>query len=62
MKANKRGGKREGAGRPRIAGDIQVRRNITLSESLAEKAKQIGDGNLSEGVRRAIEAFKTRSA
>ncbi len=51
------GGTREGAGRPRMEKGKQTRRNITLSDRLIAKAQKIGDGNISEGIRRALEAF-----
>jgi hypothetical protein len=54
----KAGGPREGAGRPRIEKGKQTRRNIMLSDRLIAKAQKIGDGNISEGIRRALEAFK----
>ena len=57
MKKENRGGPREGAGRPRKEAEPQKRRNISLSDRLAEKAKQIGSGNISEGIRKALEAF-----
>ncbi len=58
MKKENRGGPREGAGRPRFEVKEQKRRNISLSDRLAERAKEIGNGNISEGIRKAIEAFK----
>ena len=58
MKKENRGGPRDGAGRPRFEAEEQKRRNISLSDRLAAKAKEIGNGNISEGIRKAIEAFK----
>ena len=58
MKKENRGGPREGAGRPRIEKGDQKRRNISLSDRLAEKAKKIGNGNISEGIRKALDAFE----
>ena len=52
-----RGGVREGAGRPRMENGAQKRRNITLSDRLTKKAKKIGKGNISDGIRRALEAY-----
>jgi hypothetical protein len=52
-----RGGARDGAGRPRMEKGTQSRRNITLSDRLAKKAKRIGNGNISEGIRRALETY-----
>lgn len=56
MKKENRGGAREGAGRPRMEKGKQNRRNITLSDRLIAKAQKIGDGNISEGIRRALKA------
>lgn len=47
-----------GGGRPKFEEDIQKRRNITLSDSLADKAKSIGDGNISNGIRIALEKYE----
>ncbi len=50
--------RQERAGNPGvIPGEIQQRRNITLSDRLAEKAERIG-GNVSEGIRIALEAHE----
>jgi post-segregation antitoxin (ccd killing protein) len=57
MTESKRGGPREGAGRPRLEKDEQKRRNITLSDRLAEKARKIGGGNISEGIRKALDEY-----
>ena len=46
----------KGPGRPRFEAERQRKRNIALSDRLAEKARRLGDGNVSEGIRRAIEA------
>jgi len=43
-------------GRPRIGGGDQVRRNINLSDDLADRARDLGNGNLSAGIRAAIVA------
>ncbi len=58
MSKETRGGPREGAGRPRFEKEEQKRRNISLSDRLAAKAQKIGGGNISEGIRNALEAFK----
>lgn len=55
--AENRGGARDGAGRPRMEKGTQSRRNITLSDRLVKKAKRIGKGNISEGIRQALEAY-----
>ncbi len=49
--------RREGAGRHRMEKGKQTRRNIMLSDRLIAKAQQIGGGNISEGIRRALESF-----
>ena len=58
MKTENRGGTRNGAGRPRKEAALQKRRNISLSDRLAEKAKTIGCGNISEGIRKALESLE----
>lgn len=60
MTLENRGGPREGAGRPRMEDETQKRRNITLSDRLADIAKTIGDGNISVGIRMALEAYKQK--
>ena len=57
MKKENRGGPREGAGRPRQEAGTQNRANIMLSDRLKEKAKSIGEGNISDGIRKALEAY-----
>jgi len=37
-------------------------RNVMLSAEHAEKARQIGGGNMSAGVRKALEKYKTSDA
>jgi len=54
---NKHGGKRKGAGRNRLDKDVQKRRNITLCDRLAEKGEKLGGGNLSKGIRLALESL-----
>jgi len=54
MREKKRGPK------PRLADAIP--RNIMLTNELAEKARQIGGGNMSAGVRKALEEYKTSDA
>lgn len=46
-------------GRPAIAkAKRQRRRNITLSDALAAKAERIGEGNMSLGIRRALNRYQ----
>jgi hypothetical protein len=50
-----RGGKREGAGRPSTG----VRRiQLTLDDKTIDKGTDIGEGNLSRGVRIAVKDYK----
>ena len=46
-------------GRP-AATEPSHRRNIFLADRLAEKAKKIGDGNVSDGIRRALESWSSQ--
>jgi hypothetical protein len=47
--------------KPRISEDeLQVRRNIALSDTLAAKAKEIGGGSISGGIRAALDAYKVK--
>lgn len=51
----RQGGKRPGAGRPPKADQAPTRRlSLVLELDLVERAKAIGTGNVSEGIRRAI--------
>jgi hypothetical protein len=51
----KRGGKRKDAGRPTTDGIQGVKHyNVTLDEPTVDKAKQIGSGSLSVGIRKAV--------
>ena len=49
------GGAREGAGRP-AAGVRRV--NVSLDTATLQRAAEIGAGNVSEGLRRAVAAFQ----
>lgn len=57
-----RGGPRKGAGRPagtsRTDPDPKKPMTLRLELSLRRKARDIGGGNESEGIRRALLAFK----
>ena len=53
------GGKRPGAGQPKLADEPTVRITITLTQSLAKKAERIGRSR-SEGIRLALEAYAER--
>lgn len=47
-----RGGAREGAGRKRLSYGLTRRINISITDETAERYRQAGNGNLSEGLRR----------
>ncbi len=56
-----RGGKRPGSGRPRlVAGEITRRVLICITEAQHVVAGAIGDGNVSLGIRRALDAWKSK--
>lgn len=50
----KHGGKREGAGAKPLKSEPMTRVNVMLDDATIAKAKQIGGGNLSEGLREAV--------
>lgn len=51
----KRGGRRANAGRPSLDGiEGLKRRNVVLDDSTVEKAQLLGAGNLSAGLRVAV--------
>lgn len=53
-KLHNRGGAREGAGRPpSVPGQPVKRINVSLDAETVEILKEFGDGQLSEGIRRA---------
>jgi hypothetical protein len=56
-KPSTHGGKREGAGRPPI-GVRKVR--LTLDDETINKGTDVGEGNLSRGVRIAVGEYKKR--
>jgi hypothetical protein len=50
------GGKREGAGRPALfPAEPTVRATVTLPAALAARLRELGNGNLSAGIRRLAE-------
>lgn len=53
-----RGGAREGAGRPALSTEAIERITVTLPESYRVRASEIGDGNVSAGIRKAIENYQ----
>lgn len=54
MKTNKHGGKRKGAGKPALYGYPMKRYNVVLDSATVETLKKLGNGNLSEGIRKAV--------
>jgi hypothetical protein len=52
--ADKHGGKRKGAGAKPLKGEPMTRVNVMLDDATIAKAKLIGGGNLSEGLREAV--------
>lgn len=59
MSANKRGGKREGAGRPPLSPEeLQMHATVRLTPAQIEQLKGIGNGNLSEGIRRLLSRYE----
>lgn len=55
-KPSDHGGKRAGAGRLPIKEERMTRTNVMLDEGTIAKAKRLGGGNLSEGLREAVYA------
>jgi hypothetical protein len=55
-KKSTRGGVRPGAGRPVTGVNYRVK-TVTIDDATIERARKIGNGNISVGVRRAVAAF-----
>jgi hypothetical protein len=55
-KKQQNGGKREGAGRPALEGGGR-KTAVRLDEKTIEKAKAVGQGNLSLGLRLIVAAY-----
>jgi len=61
MKTEKRGGARVGAGPKRETGTgEQIRKNFLIDQVTVEVLKEIGDGNMSEGLRRIAYDYLSR--
>lgn len=58
MPAANHGGARDGAGRKPLKDEPMTRVNVMLDEATIAKAKQIGGGNLSEGIREAVRRIR----
>ena len=54
------GGSRKGAGRNPVEGTKPEMKSVKLSCEHWEKAREIGDGNMAEGLRRALDDYKLR--
>ena len=54
QKKSKRGGRRKGAGRRPFGENNLVRINVMLGESDLQRARWIGEDNVSLGIRRAL--------
>jgi hypothetical protein len=57
-----KGGARKGAGAPKLAGVGAQRLEITIDPDRLAKAKAIGDGNASKGIRKALDSFENHTA
>lgn len=56
-KETKHGGPRKGAGRPtEDEAECTKRYNVSLDRETVKRAKKLGDGNLSLGIRKAVKA------
>ena len=59
MAKETKGGPREGAGRKPVGGTAPQIKSVKLSAEHWEKARQIGGGNMAEGIRKALDAYST---
>lgn len=59
MTKNKHGGPGRGQGRKPLYSEKTVKRNVTLLPSQVEAMSQLGNGNLSAGIRKAIDMTTT---
>lgn len=55
---NTHGGARKGAGPPTKFDLPMVRHNVMLDEHTVAKARELGDGNLSAGIRIAVQQIR----
>jgi len=54
MDENTHGGKRPGAGRKQVGLEPRKPRTISLTDSETNKAKTIGQGNVSQGISKSL--------
>ena len=52
-----KGGKRKGAGKPALYNEPMERYNVTLDKQTVMALKKLGNGNLSDGIRKAGQAI-----
>jgi len=45
-------------GRPTFGKEKQLQRTVSLSETYMDKLEAIGDGNISAGIRKAVDAYE----
>ena len=57
MSKSNHGGPRKGAGRHKVEGTKPEMKSVKLSREHWYKAREIGEGNMAEGIRRALNAF-----
>lgn len=60
--ASQHGGPREGAGRKPIEGTKPEMKSIKISREHWQRAREIGNGNMTEGIRMALDAYRIDSA
>ena len=58
MMTTKRGGAREGAGRKPVSPEGTQMKSVKLTAAQWERARRIGGGNATEGLRRALDAWR----
>lgn len=57
-KPSQHGGVRDGAGRPTLGKEPLRKATVFLDEKTVDKARKIGDGSVSAGIRTAVKAHK----
>lgn len=55
---SKRGGYRPGSGRKQLTAEILTPTTVYIDEKTITKARKIGDGSVSAGIRTAVKAHK----